>query len=201
VKTFQDENNEVLEKIIDMNFYENFRKETYEQTAEYLELNITATCNQKCEYCYLTKYGDNIYPVELRDEKTILRNTKMLVSYFMKHGMTPRRVDLFSGEIWGTPFSNKFFDILLNAVKSGWCIEEIMIPSNMSFILNDKKRTYVEKYIDDFKKYGVTISFSASVDGLILESKTRSFKDESKNNIRTNKDFYDKLFAWCKKYG
>jgi sulfatase maturation enzyme AslB (radical SAM superfamily) len=29
-----------------------------------IELIVRPQCNQKCEYCYITRYGNNLYPEE-----------------------------------------------------------------------------------------------------------------------------------------
>ena len=200
MRTYEEENAALLTDILEDSFFKGFRdpsKARYAGTS--LELNITASCNQKCEYCYLTKYGTEIYPVKIRKESDILKNTQMLVDYFIEQKMNPGSIDLFSGEIWGTKLANGIFDIILDAIKNkGWGITYIMIPSNMSFILNPTKLKHVEYYIEEFKKAGCRMCFSASIDGPIIEEQERSFKDEKLNSLR-NKDFYDQLFVWCKK--
>lgn len=197
---YEKENEALLQDILEDNFYRGFRDPKLARYDDMsLELNITASCNQKCEYCYLTKYGHEIYPVELRDPKKIIENLSMLISYFLKNEMHPRILDIFSGEIWGTDLSDQVFGLILTAIESGWIIKIIMIPSNMSFLLSDEKTKNIEDWIDKFKKVGCRLCFSASVDGYILEANQRSFVNEKFNDLRTM-EFYDKLFVWCKKY-
>lgn len=73
-----------------------------------LEFFITPQCNQHCDYCYLVKNGNKLYPKEIRDNKTILNNLKAYLDYLIevKHITTIPRIDLFSGEIWGWPLGN-----------------------------------------------------------------------------------------------
>lgn len=59
-------------------------------------------------------------------------------------------LDLFSGEIWGMELGNKIFDIILEAEKRGLKILQIMIPSNMSFVMNEKTKKVVQGYIREF---------------------------------------------------
>lgn len=197
-KQYEKENNDLLEQILDNAFYRGFKDPTQKRYGHAnLEMNITAACNQKCEYCYLVKYGDKIYPKEIRNEKNIIANINLLMNYFIDKKMNPGSMDIFSGEIWGTKFGNEVLQTILDGIDRGFGINYIMVPSNMSFLLYDTKRKAVEKYIDKYKEHGVNLTFSASVDGLILEENQRSFVDEKNNNKRTQ-EFYDMLFDWCK---
>lgn len=200
--TFENENDLLLEDILNDSFYKGFKdpkKKRYPQSS--LELNITASCNQKCEYCYLTKFGEDIYPTEIRKHSDIVNNTRMLIEYYMENNMNPGTLDIFSGEIWGTKLGNDVFDILLEYIRKGWGVTYIMIPSNMSFILNKTKLKTVRKYIRQFKDAGCRLTFSASVDGLLLESEQRSFINEDDNKVKEDMKFYDDLFSFCKEYG
>lgn len=196
--TFEQENEQLLQDILENSFYAGFKdeaKKRYESSC--LEMNITASCNQKCEYCYLTKYGDSLYPADIRKEDNILKNMELLIDYFLENQMHPGYLDLFSGEIWGTPFGNQVFDKIMDGIRRGWGIRYIMIASNMSFLMDKKRFENVERYIAAFKESGCRLVFSASVDGLFLDETQRSFREKKKNNDRTP-DFYAKLFSWCK---
>ena len=40
-----------------------------------IEFIVRPECNQKCEYCYITQHGEELYPKEKRvNNKTILKN-------------------------------------------------------------------------------------------------------------------------------
>ena len=67
-----------------------------------LELYITASCNQKCSYCYLYKHGNELYPTELRDFDAIKKNLKLLLEYLGKNNYKFKSIAIFSGEIWET---------------------------------------------------------------------------------------------------
>lgn len=164
-----------------------------------VEFIITSACNQKCEYCYLAKNGDKLYPSEIRDEKTIIQNLHLILNYFLEQKYYPISFDLFSGEIWSTKLGYSVLYEILEYVKK--CPEPprtLCIPSNCSFILNDKVVETLEYFIKSFDYYGTRMFFSASIDGPLLEETNRSFIDTKKNKDR-NDNFYDKIFKWCKK--
>ena len=161
---------------------------------------MTATCNQKCEYCYLTKHGEKIYPFELRNSEQILHNLKLLLAYILKKDYDISTFDIFSGEVWATDFGISALEILLEYVKTTKHVPNMVcIPSNCSFILNEEYFPKICQLIDAYEYYGCKLVFSASIDGPILEVENRSFRDESKNVLRDD-SFYTKLFEFCKKY-
>ena len=139
---FQKEQNALLKNIISpiYGYWQSFGEAWYnnQDTSKFkrgltLELYITPECNQNCEYCYLVKNRDEIYPKEIRDHDTIIHNLEILLNYYQSQGFALPRIDLFSGEIWGYGLGNKVLNTLLNAIRHGLRIEEIVIPSNMSF--------------------------------------------------------------------
>lgn len=202
VKTFQEENNEILTYILNEKFFNNFREDRLEfQRREglYIEFYVTSVCNQKCEYCYLQRYGEELYPKEIRNISTILNNERILLNYFIEKNYFIDEIDFFSGEIWGMEFGNKVLDILLEALDNGLHLIKIMIPSNMSFLMNENTKKIIQKYINEFKKRKVRLMFSASVDGKIVENKTRSYKKEEFNKQKSSNEFYEILFEFCKK--
>lgn len=203
-KTFQEENNELLEFILSNCFYQHWMNPNPKDAQfgmRMLELNLTASCNQKCKYCYLTMHGDQLYPRELRNKDKIISNLKLLVDYYLEKGYHPGRIDFFSGEIWGTALGNEAFDVIYDAIANRkWGVNYIMIPSNMSFLLDREKRKTIEDYIAAFKKIGVRLTFSGSIDGKYLEEENRPFNNDSNNVFKNSDDWYNFLFNWCKKY-
>ena len=92
-KKYQDEEKVLLKSIVDtyltgMDSGCMARgKRQYRSPTEFfgsgVELIIRPQCNQKCEYCYITQYGKDLYPVEERiSNEEILKNIKMLLEYF-----------------------------------------------------------------------------------------------------------------------
>ena len=200
--SFQQENDILLNYILETSLIEklrNIREEDKRKIDCCIELNITSVCNQKCDYCYLVKYGNELYPPEIRNQDRILNNIRIYLEYLIDSDINPLRIDLFSGEIWGMEFGNKVFDIILEYLDKGLKCNFIMIPSNMSFLTNDKTTEVVQKYIDIFRMKDVDLRFSASFDGKYIDCDTRSYKNESKNSLKNNDEFYERLFSFCKK--
>ena len=200
--SFQQENDILLNYILNTSLLNKIKNKSHEEQKKLdyaIELNITPICNQKCNYCYLVKYGNELYPPEIRGEENILNNLKIFLDYLLTNNIHPFRFDLFSGEIWGMEFGNKIFDILLEYKLKGLNYGFIMIPSNMSFLTHDSTTKIIQNYINRFRKRDVDLRFSASFDGKYIDTDTRSFRDENKNILKSNDEFYDKLFSFCKK--
>lgn len=202
--TFQLENDQLLTFILENRFFKVWR-DREGQNGEpsmwrdtNIELFITPTCNLKCEYCYLQRYSDGLYPKEYRDKEQILRNMRTLFEWFLKEGFSAKGLDLFSGEIWHTPFGFEVLDVVLEYARKGVLFEEITIPTNCTFIVDDENMNRMQNYIDDLSALGTRLIISCSIEGAVLEKKTRPFADKKKNSTRDER-FYDKLFAFAKK--
>lgn len=201
-KQFKQENDDILKFILNDKFFSHFNEKDLplqEARGLQIEFYITSVCNQKCEYCYLTKHGDELYPKEIRNIDQILHNEELVLQWLLDNNFVLHDLDLFSGEIWGMSFGNRVMSIILKYLKKGLKIKNIMIPSNCSFLLDDKSTAYVQGFIDEYFKYGTHLRFSASVDGQVIETKTRPLKNDSKKENKNTNEFYEKLFNFCLK--
>ena len=201
---FAEENNELLRFILENRFFKVWRDPSSQADPHSLwkdanvELFITSACNLKCEYCYLQRHGDGLYPKEYRDKDNILKNMRILFDWFLDEGFAINDLDLFSGEIWHTPFGFEVLDIVIDYIKRGLTFKRVVIPTNCTFLLDNNTMFKMQDYIDEFDSLGTRLMISCSIDGAVLESETRSLKDEDKNPVRDN-GFYEKLFAFAKK--
>lgn len=193
--TFQEENNALLTEIVKSIMDQWTGKNASDRL---LELYITGDCNQKCEYCYLVKYGDQIYPKGLRNFEQILKNLKLLLNYLLENNLIPFRIDLFSGEILGTKLGNSVLDILLDYIKRGFSVKNICIPTNMSFCLTNEGTKVMDNYIQQFRKEDCAITLSCSMDGLIVDKMMRPFNDNT-SKLKT-KEYYNRVISFCSKY-
>lgn len=202
---FQRENNEVLKYILEERFFSKFTPDYLAQQSFNglnIELFITPVCNQACEYCYLIRHSDGLYPKEIRDFKLIKKNLKIFMEFLLERKYAIHDLDLFSGEIWGMKQGNEILDILLDYRKKGVDFKQIMIPSNFSFCTDEKIMKIIQNYIYAFREAGCELRFSASLDGPILEQDTRSFVNKKNNNLRDD-NFYQRAIDFCvkNKYG
>lgn len=162
-----------------------------------LELIITPDCNKNCKYCYLQKHKEETYPLETRNPQTILKNMKILFNYFLSIDLEISKLDLYSGEIWESTFSENIFTTILDYIDKGLKIRAIMIPSNGAFTQNDKAVEKIEYFIEEFSKRNVALHFSLSYDG-ILDLENRPYNNGELNNI----NYYDeeKLFNFADRH-
>lgn len=194
--TFQEESNELLQEILN-SLTEQWTGD--DKRDRFLELYVTGDCNQKCDYCYLVKYGDQIYPKDIRKPEQILKNLKILLNYLLEKNLIPYRIDLFSGEILGTKLGNSVFDILLEYIKKGFSLKQLSIPSNMSFCLSENTIKIIDNYIEKFSDLDCHVSISCSMDGLIVDKINRPFNANT-DKLKTA-DYYKRIIAFCTKHG
>lgn len=179
----------------DMSFLDN-RQPAH---ASGIELIIRPECNQKCEYCYIARYGDELYPKEERaSNEVLLKNLDMLLTYiFTTRHTYINHFELFAGDLF---YDNIYFDILdifykhlselykdyPTVVKTLGGL--ILTPSNFSFIENDEKVARLESYMEKFKTINWDVGFSISTDGkeMVATREQRSLSDE----------YFEKLFQW-----
>lgn len=186
-------NNSILKYFRELND-EEINNKTY---LKELELIITPECNLNCSYCYLNKHKDELYPIELRNHQTILNNLSIFINFLHEKKLFVNVLSLFSGEIWASDFGVQFLTILLEKNKEQRFCKKIIIPSNMSFLLNDIFLNKIENIIKQLKEIDIELIWSASVDGKIIEDKFRPFNDPNKKHTE---EFYTKLFLFAKKY-
>lgn len=188
-KSFEEENNQLFRNLI--HTIEKEWHKPYNEQKMNVEFCITPECNQQCEYCYLQKHKDELYPLETRNKDTIIKNLKILLQYYLDNNFQISRLDLFSGEIFGFPFGNQILDIILSYIQQGLSIEAIFIPTNGSFACSEKIINIMQYYIDIFKVHNTLLSLSISYDGPYLDAINRPVKSK----IIIKDDIYLKRLA------
>lgn len=168
-----------------------------------LELFISPVCNQNCEYCYLVNHADQLYPKEYRDNETILKNLDIFIDFLIENDTIPTSLDLFTGEIWESTFGAQILKKLMRFLNTPTTnqLKSLTIPTNFSFIANDKARTMMEKYIEAFRFHGVNLTLSCSYDGPIIENVNRPFNNAKGRVDKSTAEYAETLFNWCIKYG
>ena len=170
-----------------------------------IELIIRPQCNQKCEYCYITRYGTDLYPLHTRisNEEICNRIDKILDWVFNTKGTFINRWELFAGDLFYDDLAFDIFDVFYNRILeiyNKWrrvvSMPEngglILIPCNFSFIDDDEKTKKVKEYIAKFKELNWDLGFSISTDG---ESCV-----DTREQRELATDHFDKLFQWTLEY-
>jgi len=184
--TYKEENDRLMQSILRGTFFNAYK--TYSDSLsnlnfKSLEMFISPVCNQSCEYCYLIRYGNGLYPKEIRDNSVILHNVDLLIDWIIKNEYKPK-IDVFSGEIFSLPIG---FEVLekINRLSD----TTVVIPTNFTFIPEQAER--VKDLMQQYKERGNRLFLSASIDGKYCEGNR-----PSKNKIRDD-EYYDKVFEFC----
>lgn len=205
--TFEQENNLILNNVIENCFIKTWKKNPQNRSRHEmmlsLELFITSECNQTCSYCYLCQHGKDLYPIEYRNKEMIFNNLKLILNYCSDQNLKFNRIDLFSGEIWGTDFGNSILDLILEYIQQKKLIcKNVTIPTNFSFLLNEKSKKIMFNYVKEFNACKVRLNLSCSNDGYFIDLKTRPLNNASDFEFeKGTKDYYDQLFKFSKEIG
>lgn len=165
-----------------------------------IELIIRPECNQKCEYCYIARYGKELYPMEQRlDKDQIVAKLDAFLDYvFNTRGIYMDHWELFAGDMF---YDNLFFDILdvfykhLSVLYPKYkpVFENvpgvIITPTNFSFIEDDEKANRVNEYIAKFAEFNWDVGFSISTDG--------KYAIDTRENRPLDDAYFEKLFDWA----
>lgn len=169
-----------------------------------IELIVRPECNQKCEYCYIARYGKELYPIAERGTKEqLIHNIDLLLDYvFIQQKSYVNHWELFAGDLF---YDDLYFDIIdifekyLSKIKklyptvlvahSGL----ILAPTNFSFLHDDQKASRVKEYIKHFEtEYNWELGFSISTDG--------KYATATREGVDLPDEWFDKLFQWSIEY-
>lgn len=179
----------------------------YQRIEQAINLIIRPECNQKCEYCYLYKFGDELYPTRQNREDTLI-NAEMFIRWILEdHKWLPTTWEIFAGDLF---YDDIFFDLLDIFEKYYSVIQKkhpdlfipnmykdydpetvIIVPSNLSFVYyTPEKVIRLKEYRERLmKKYKINICFSWSTDGLYATG-SREKKDLSQ-------EYFDTIMRFC----
>lgn len=195
---FKREEDKLLKFILNERFFQPFRNPSSSLSrSSRIELYITNQCNQHCEYCYLYN-NSKIYPPEGNNPENICKNLRILLEYFLINNFCISGFSLFSGEIYHTQFGRDFLSIILNYIRRGLNVREITIPTNGSFILNDESLFPILDFINKYEEHGVSLIFSLSIDGKIIDEINRPKNDTS---FLFSDEYYEKIFNFARTTG
>jgi len=196
--SYQQENDTLITSLFERTFFESWNANPPELSNFHrVEFILNYKCNLACKYCYVTHYGDELYPPELyKDEAQVLNNLEMVLDWFIENNYAPE-IEVFSGEALIQDIGYKALNMILDKFE-GKIKTRIIIPTNYTFILSKTLTKQVETLLNRGKKIGIPIFLSASFDGKYCEA-NRPFQPGVKD-LRDD-DYYDKCFAFIKKWG
>lgn len=195
--SYEMEQDKIVEKYLE-DKYLSIYNEASEETQ--LELILFSRCNYKCDYCYIANYGDKLYPkLENENINITLDNLSKILNWMADNKYYVKKLALFSAELFvGDRWEYVFQRIYDVSVKKHAVCRFISIPTNMSFIRDDKLTHRIEEWIEKFREIGIEVLLSGSIDGKYCDNITRPSK-----MINDNYDdaFYNKAFEFANKYG
>lgn len=170
-----------------------------------VELIISPSCNLGCEYCYIHANRGKLFPKGSYNMDTVYNNAEMFIDWIIKERFIVNQIELFSGELFAQEIGFKILNMIYDKIiKSEYIpINRITIPTNFTFILDEKTTKRVEEIIYKFKDIGVMFSLSASIDGKFLESENRPIIKEldiEYENKERDDSYYDKVFSFIEKH-
>lgn len=175
--SFVSDNSELLKSMFERTLFTAWKKGDPNDPYGRLELIVTADCNLRCRYCYMFRYGDKLCPPSANNRDDIREHTKMICDWTIENGYRPS-VELFSGSPLSQDICLEVLDIIYDKFKDQpedkkWL--HIIIPTNMSFLLNDDLTERVKDLYDRFMDIKMPILLSASLEGKYMED-NRPFK-------------------------
>lgn len=206
-------------RFLDDTFFGEWRipkeKRTQREFYSNLEIIVTPDCNLACTYCYVRRHSAKLYPEEIKNLDDIRNNTSLLVEWLIENKLVPNAIELFSGSLFSQQVGWDVLEILYNKYSSvGEELRpfEIVIPTNFTFLIDDETTKRVEDIFHRFQNIGIRFHLSGSVEGKYMEQ-NRPFKQNLKLGTGTNEhiyipnskeprddEYYEKVFAFCKKY-
>ena len=192
----QKEADDYLTFLLNTRFFQYWKNKILGEKYSTIEIYLTNSCNQNCEYCYL-KNNFNIYPKEYNNQETIIKNYKIFLDFLLKEKAKINKIEFFSGDIWHTNFGIQILEILYEYCKKEKICDSIIIPSNCYFVTKYETLMPIQNLINKFEQIDVNLVFSVSIDGKIIEEDVRPLD----NKIVRDDECYDDIFAFAKNNG
>lgn len=200
--SYQTENSKLLESFFERTFFRSWQQKPRKQDNwSGIELQLTATCNLGCRYCYLDQHGMELYPHEMRHADSVLHNLQMVLNWLASNGYSPCSIDVFSGEPFAQRLGFDAFRLMAEHyadVSPELRPESVVVPTNYTFLLDGGATDEVEDLLNRFDRIGIRLALSASVDGKFQQT-NRPFHGCTAPDPRDD-EYYEKLFAFNAKH-
>lgn len=208
---FEHDQKELLENFVSKRYLPNIfskNKNTTWQCGEGIQLIIRPQCNQRCSYCYITRFGDKLYPKETRlSNEELLKNIQIILNWTIENKVFIPEWSLFAGDIMGDKLYYKILDLFIDTFKSiqiehirnthKWKKPVILLPTNGYYFRTEEHRNLIREYKQKLEKINMVLAFSWSTDGLYA---VEAREDAVTSGNMTQED-YDTIFPFIKEMG
>lgn len=205
---FEQDERELIENFVSKRYLPNIfskNKNTVWQCGEGVQFIIRPQCNQKCSYCYITRFGDKLYPKETRlPSNELLNNIKILLNWFIENKVFIPEYQLFAGDIMGDKLYYKILDLFIETFSTikiqhmqniqKWKKPVILLPTNGYYFRTDEHQNLLREYKKKLDEAGFVLALSWSTDGLYAVD---AREDAISKGHMTQED-YDKIFPFVK---
>ncbi|GAJ01925.1 unnamed protein product, partial [marine sediment metagenome] len=169
--TYQVENDALVNSFLDRTFLATWRNQADgNENYRKLELFLNAKCDLNCTYCYLARFGKQLYPPKLQKDKLALDNLAIVLDWLIENKLAPQ-LEIFSGEPLSQNIGYRALDMILDKFRN---VESkpasIVVPTNFTFMLDVDKTKRVELLLMRSREIGMPIVLSASIDGKYCEA-------------------------------
>ena len=170
-----------------------------------LELIIRPSCKENCDYCYLTKYGKELFPREEKNTKNILSHISQILNYiFNIQQIQIQNIYLYSGNL----FENDLYSSILSLIYTNFKRQGLNVISYVapSFINESQFIKTFQFYKLKYKRVGMDINLIIEANGRKIDkNKSYNYNDIINFAERYNCQFYslitpDNIYKWRKNY-
>lgn len=194
------ENKKLINYIFDSDFFPIEKNQNRMSISPHpYEFIIRPECNQKCEYCYIYKHGNELYKNHL-SKNEIIHNFDLFLNFlFIQKKCFSRDIEFFAGDMFEDDLFFDLLDILkkyFNIIKEKYSYifdneSIIVIPCNLSFVYYHPEKA--DRFLSEQKlfreKYNVRLMFSWSSDGL--------YATKSREKKELSQEYFDKILQFC----
>lgn len=190
------EDDQLIKNFLSKTFFEGWKKENkcnpLFSNYQALELQVNASCDLKCKYCYYARFKEHLYPAKIAKHSITMKNLNIVLDWLVEQDYHPN-IELFSGELFMQEIGFEVVERVIDWRKENNMQCGIVIPTNFTFIGDAEKTKRVEYLMN---KAEGNLRLSASVDGKYCDA-NRPFA--TGKEIRDD-DYYERVFAFAKKH-